>query len=176
MHRNVFSDFIRMCAECVWMIWSQVATFILQKILLDETGLSYICQTYERFSHVAMILVRSSHFTVLIRYFTAYRFLLYLQSLPFCHGNCCFPQVSSFASLALDDFRSSTLLGLKWNNLIFYYPLYFMVWLLIIGTQSRRVTFGCFVKVSNWSEFVLCSNVQAGSNWDISYLLIECFH
>jgi len=34
----------------------QVATFILQKILLDETGLSYICQTYERFSHVAMVL------------------------------------------------------------------------------------------------------------------------
>lgn len=33
-----------------------VATFILQKILLDEIGLSYICQTYERFSHVAMIL------------------------------------------------------------------------------------------------------------------------
>ncbi|ELV10688.1 1-phosphatidylinositol-4,5-bisphosphate phosphodiesterase delta-4 [Tupaia chinensis] len=34
----------------------QVATFILQKILLDDTGLAYICQTYERFSHVAMIL------------------------------------------------------------------------------------------------------------------------
>uniref|UniRef100_A0A915JVG8 CCR4-NOT transcription complex subunit 9 n=1 Tax=Romanomermis culicivorax TaxID=13658 RepID=A0A915JVG8_ROMCU len=33
-----------------------VATFILQKILLDETGLSYICQTYDRFYHVAMIL------------------------------------------------------------------------------------------------------------------------
>ncbi|XP_039249757.1 CCR4-NOT transcription complex subunit 9 [Styela clava] len=33
-----------------------VATFILQKILLDDTGLQYICQTYERFSHVAMIL------------------------------------------------------------------------------------------------------------------------
>jgi len=33
-----------------------VATFILQKILLDEIGLAYICQTYERFSHVAMIL------------------------------------------------------------------------------------------------------------------------
>ncbi|TMS06864.1 CCR4-NOT transcription complex subunit 9 [Larimichthys crocea] len=32
-----------------------VATFILQKILLDDTGLAYICQTYERFSHVAMI-------------------------------------------------------------------------------------------------------------------------
>ena len=26
-----------------------VATFILQKILLDETGLYYICQTYDRF-------------------------------------------------------------------------------------------------------------------------------
>nr|ACO15681.1 Cell differentiation protein RCD1 homolog [Caligus clemensi] len=33
-----------------------VATFILQKILLDDTGLIYICQTYDRFSHVAMIL------------------------------------------------------------------------------------------------------------------------
>lgn len=41
-----------------------VATFILQKILLDDSGLSYICQTYDRFSHVAMILVsfvRSKH-------------------------------------------------------------------------------------------------------------------
>ena len=34
-----------------------VATFILQKILTNDTGLSYVCQTYERFSHVAMILV-----------------------------------------------------------------------------------------------------------------------
>merc|ERR1711990_431459 len=33
-----------------------VATFILQKILLDETGLYYICQTYDRFSHVATVL------------------------------------------------------------------------------------------------------------------------
>uniref|UniRef100_A0A914CGN1 CCR4-NOT transcription complex subunit 9 n=1 Tax=Acrobeloides nanus TaxID=290746 RepID=A0A914CGN1_9BILA len=33
-----------------------VATFILQKILLDDVGLSYVCQTYERFSHVAMVL------------------------------------------------------------------------------------------------------------------------
>lgn len=33
-----------------------VATFILQKILLDETGLSYICRTFERFHHVASIL------------------------------------------------------------------------------------------------------------------------
>ena len=35
-----------------------VATFILQKILIDDTSLYYICQTYDRFSHVAMILVR----------------------------------------------------------------------------------------------------------------------
>lgn len=34
----------------------QVATFILQKILQDDAGLAYICQTYERFSHVAMVL------------------------------------------------------------------------------------------------------------------------
>lgn len=40
----------------LWIL-CQVATFILQKILLDDTGLAYICQTYERFSHVAMILV-----------------------------------------------------------------------------------------------------------------------
>lgn len=33
-----------------------VATFILQKILTDDTGLQYICQTYERFSHVAKVL------------------------------------------------------------------------------------------------------------------------
>jgi len=33
-----------------------VATFILQKILLDDTGLAHICQTYERFSHVATVL------------------------------------------------------------------------------------------------------------------------
>ena len=33
-----------------------VDTFILQKILTDDTGLQYICQTYERFSHVAKVL------------------------------------------------------------------------------------------------------------------------
>ena len=44
-----------------------VATFILQKILLDDSGLSYICQTYDRFSHVAMILVSLVlHCTVLL--------------------------------------------------------------------------------------------------------------
>lgn len=37
-----------------------VATFILQKILLDDSGLSYICQTYDRFSHVAIILVSNN--------------------------------------------------------------------------------------------------------------------
>ncbi|KAI6207227.1 CCR4-NOT transcription complex subunit 9 [Aphelenchoides fujianensis] len=33
-----------------------VSTFILQKILLDDLGLDYVCQTYERFSHVAIVL------------------------------------------------------------------------------------------------------------------------
>ncbi|PAA72043.1 hypothetical protein BOX15_Mlig003227g2, partial [Macrostomum lignano] len=39
-----------------------VATFILQKILLDETGLAYICQTYERFAHVGAILNKMVQF------------------------------------------------------------------------------------------------------------------
>lgn len=33
-----------------------VATFIMQKLLLDEVGLAYICQTYERFVHVSTVL------------------------------------------------------------------------------------------------------------------------
>eukprot|EP00456_Euglypha_rotunda_P015695 TRINITY_DN15068_c0_g1_i2.p1 TRINITY_DN15068_c0_g1~~TRINITY_DN15068_c0_g1_i2.p1 ORF type:complete len:149 (+),score=11.67 TRINITY_DN15068_c0_g1_i2:609-1055(+) len=33
-----------------------VATFIIQKILLDDMGLNYICATYERFSTVSSVL------------------------------------------------------------------------------------------------------------------------
>ena len=33
-----------------------VAIFIVQKILLDDTGLAYICQTYERFYAVGTVL------------------------------------------------------------------------------------------------------------------------
>jgi CCR4-NOT transcription complex subunit 9 len=33
-----------------------VATFIIQKILLDDQGLTYICATYERFSAVGTVL------------------------------------------------------------------------------------------------------------------------
>ena len=33
-----------------------VAIFIVQKILLDETGLTYICHTYERFYAVGAVL------------------------------------------------------------------------------------------------------------------------
>lgn len=57
-----------------------VATFILQKILLDETGLSYICQTFERFSHVSTVLVISG--TPLIRY--SLRFHTYWCRLKWC--------------------------------------------------------------------------------------------
>jgi CCR4-NOT transcription complex subunit 9 len=35
-----------------------VATFIIQKILLDEMGLSYICATYERFHTVSAVLTK----------------------------------------------------------------------------------------------------------------------
>jgi len=34
----------------------KVAIFIVQKILLDEAGLNYICQTYERFFAVTTVL------------------------------------------------------------------------------------------------------------------------
>lgn len=36
---------------------SQVAVFIIQKILSDEKGLTYMCATYDRFTHVANVLV-----------------------------------------------------------------------------------------------------------------------
>ncbi|PRD36866.1 UNVERIFIED_CONTAM: cnot9 [Trichonephila clavipes] len=49
-------EYLRLTSLGVIGALVKVATFILQKILLDETGLNYICQTYERFSHVAMIL------------------------------------------------------------------------------------------------------------------------
>ena len=40
-----------MCVPLDWpgRLVRQVATFIVQKILLDETGLNYICATAERF-------------------------------------------------------------------------------------------------------------------------------
>jgi len=41
-----------------------VATYILQKILTHENGLAFACQTYERFSHVALILGKMVHHLV----------------------------------------------------------------------------------------------------------------
>ena len=38
-----------------------VAIFIVQKILLDETGLTYICHTYERFFAVVTVLSNMVH-------------------------------------------------------------------------------------------------------------------
>ena len=40
-----------------------VATFILQKILLDDTGLMYICQTFERFKNVSLHYTTSNYCT-----------------------------------------------------------------------------------------------------------------
>mmetsp|Transcript_29819 Transcript_29819/g.41941 ORF Transcript_29819/g.41941 Transcript_29819/m.41941 type:complete len:299 (+) Transcript_29819:105-1001(+) len=41
-----------------------VATFIIQKILLDEEGLNYICATYERFYAVSTVLSNMVHVLV----------------------------------------------------------------------------------------------------------------
>lgn len=40
---------------------SQVAIFIVQRILLDDMGLNYICQTYERFYAVGTVLSNMVH-------------------------------------------------------------------------------------------------------------------
>jgi CCR4-NOT transcription complex subunit 9 len=42
----------------------KMAKFPFQKVLLDDIGLSYVCQTYERFSHVAMVLVSFCGFLI----------------------------------------------------------------------------------------------------------------
>lgn len=39
-----------------------VSTFILQRILMNDSGLNYVCHTYDRFSHVALILVSVQFF------------------------------------------------------------------------------------------------------------------
>lgn len=60
-----------------------VATFILQKILLDDSGLNYICQTYDRFSHVAMILVSVIIFLVFIFIYSKVHVIpTFISSLP----------------------------------------------------------------------------------------------
>lgn len=48
--------------ETGYELTKTLSTFILQKILMDDNGLSYICQTYDRFSHVALILVSFLYF------------------------------------------------------------------------------------------------------------------
>ncbi len=50
-------DILFHAAKCLMSV-VQVATFIVQRILHEEIGLSYVCVSYERFSQVAMILVR----------------------------------------------------------------------------------------------------------------------
>lgn len=54
------------CHEFNHVVWSttlvilalQVATFILQKIMLDDTGLAYVCASSERFCAVANVLAQ----------------------------------------------------------------------------------------------------------------------
>lgn len=44
-----------------------VATFILLKILVDGTGLNFVCHTYERFATVAVVLVSKSEYYELLQ-------------------------------------------------------------------------------------------------------------
>jgi len=39
-------------------LYMQVATFIVQKIMLDDTGLMYVCSTWERFLSVSNVLAQ----------------------------------------------------------------------------------------------------------------------
>ena len=61
----IFPNNILNCLLVPWRLRSNAESRHLSflKILLDETGtgLSYICQTYERFSHVALILGKMVH-------------------------------------------------------------------------------------------------------------------
>lgn len=53
------TDIIRLCLQIMENgseLCKTLATLILQKILLDDYGLAYICQTHERFAHVISIL------------------------------------------------------------------------------------------------------------------------
>lgn len=54
-----------------------VATFIVQKILLDDAGLTYICATAERFYAVSMFVIMI-HFLVLIMYIFILIFIVLL--------------------------------------------------------------------------------------------------
>lgn len=53
---TLWDAFVRKLYSSSVILQIQVATFIMQKILLDEVGLAYICQTHERFAHVAAVL------------------------------------------------------------------------------------------------------------------------
>lgn len=53
-------DIVPMCLSIMengFEVTKTRSTLILQKILMTEIGLNYICQTYHRFSHVTLILV-----------------------------------------------------------------------------------------------------------------------
>lgn len=55
LHSNTWSQFtVHQCLTKA--LWWQVATFIVQKILLDDVGLDYICTTAERFFAVGRVL------------------------------------------------------------------------------------------------------------------------
>jgi len=138
------------------MFWWQVATFILQKILLDETGLSYICQTYERFSHVAMILVSDVHiFHVILCHCCVYCIAQQQE---------CLADVESADGFILRPFVGTTLVcqyqkkhsptHLSWSSTILYQ--------LLPSTTIYSIPFTCLT--------IFLHNLQSTSS--LVYLLI----
>lgn len=80
-----------------------VAIFIVQKILLDDMGLNYICQTYERFYAVGTVLsnmvvqLQESQTVRLLKHVVRC-FLRYVLSIPFGHISAYSSPVSSLGS------------------------------------------------------------------------------
>ena len=61
--RNLFNSIFGVWIYCFSLVnsvklYMQVATFIVQKIMLDDTGLMYICSTRERFLSVSNVLAQ----------------------------------------------------------------------------------------------------------------------
>lgn len=51
-----------------------VATFIVQRILLDDNGLNYVCNTAERFYAVSIYIIKLTTYNFQILYFNKFAF------------------------------------------------------------------------------------------------------
>lgn len=64
-----------------------VATFIVQKILLDDTGLNYICSTAERFYAVWLLLHLFSNETCALTFLSCADFVRFIRNGHQISGN-----------------------------------------------------------------------------------------